>query len=145
MKKKKPGACLELTFVWSDDGQSGSSKIKRLSLRFLSRRFPEILIYFNAVVAVGSWNHFGINGWLVIEYVDFHQLFLVYNRKQVTNNYNSILAITGIILQHCMCKKLNKKLPSPVCNIHCLLHFAFKVFFLNRPRPIFDTVTLAQR
>ena len=89
----------------------------------------QTLIYCNVVVAVGSWNHFGINGWLVIEYVDFHQLFLVYNRKQVTNNYKSILENTGIILQHCMCKKLNKKLPSPVCNIHCLLHFAFKVFF----------------
>ena len=66
---------------------------------------------------------------LSLEFVDFHQSFLEYKRKQVTNNYKSILEITGIILQHYMCKKLNKQLPSPVCYIHCCLNFAFKVFF----------------
>jgi len=40
-----------------------------------------------------------------LEFVDFHQSFLKYKWTQVTNNYKSNLAITGIILQHCMCKK----------------------------------------
>ena len=71
------------------------------------------------------WNQWMVGHWNLW---DFHQSFLDYKRKQVTNNYKSNLAITGIILQNCMCKKLNKLLPSPVCYIHCLLHFAFEVF-----------------
>ena len=43
MKKKKPEACHELNFFWSDDGQSGSSNIKVLPLRFMGEILPSNL------------------------------------------------------------------------------------------------------
>ena len=80
IEKKKPEACHKPTFVWSDHGRCESSKISGLSLSFMSRRFPANFDYCNAVVAVGSWNHFGIMDGRSMEFLDFHESFLEYKR-----------------------------------------------------------------
>ena len=66
-EKKKPKACHELTFVRSDDGRGESSKIKGLSLRYLSQRSPANFDLFQCCgccwILESFWNQWMVADW----------------------------------------------------------------------------------